>query len=97
MFQGYNNTRVGHSLGHTTGPPPGYISVSSSSPPGHLAGPPPGVVSSRGGKKVLKMLHLTDPHYDPDYVVGSNALCDAPLCCTKDSGEILNDTLMQSL
>ena len=40
-------------------------------------------------KKVLKVLHLTDPHYDPDYVVGSNAVCQAPLCCNADSGECI--------
>ncbi|CAL4067261.1 unnamed protein product, partial [Meganyctiphanes norvegica] len=39
------------------------------------------------GKQVLKVLHLTDPHYDPDYRVGSNAVCEAPLCCNSDSGK----------
>ncbi|KAJ8921813.1 hypothetical protein NQ315_008445 [Exocentrus adspersus] len=29
----------------------------------------------------LKILHLTDIHYDPLYKPGSNALCDEPLCC----------------
>lgn len=29
----------------------------------------------------LKVLHLSDTHYDPWYVVGSNANCDEPLCC----------------
>lgn len=38
------------------------------------------------GKKVLKVLHLTDPHYDPSYRVGANAVCEAPLCCNPDSG-----------
>ena len=37
-------------------------------------------------KKTLKVLHLTDPHYDPDYIPGSNAVCEAPLCCNSDSG-----------
>ncbi|XP_076032765.1 sphingomyelin phosphodiesterase-like [Oratosquilla oratoria] len=37
-------------------------------------------------RPTLKVLHLTDPHYDPDYRVGSNAECDAPLCCNADSG-----------
>ncbi|KAH8382963.1 hypothetical protein KR009_006007 [Drosophila setifemur] len=27
------------------------------------------------------ILHLTDIHYDPEYVVGSNADCDEPMCC----------------
>ncbi|KAK7069799.1 Sphingomyelin phosphodiesterase [Halocaridina rubra] len=38
------------------------------------------------GKPVLKVLHLTDPHFDPDYRIGSNAVCEAPLCCNSDSG-----------
>lgn len=44
--------------------------------------------SSYGSKKVLKVLHLTDAHYDPEYVVGSNAVCEAPLCCNRDSGKL---------
>ncbi|KAK8719199.1 hypothetical protein OTU49_014182, partial [Cherax quadricarinatus] len=43
-----------------------------------------------GGKRVLKVLHLTDPHFDPDYLIGSNAVCNAPLCCNSDSGPIKN-------
>ncbi|KAB0799305.1 hypothetical protein PPYR_07185 [Photinus pyralis] len=31
----------------------------------------------------LKILHLTDVHYDPGYEVGSNAKCDEILCCQK--------------
>lgn len=51
--------------------------------------PPSVTPSSSGdrGKQVLKVLHLTDPHFDPDYRVGANAICDAPLCCNPDSGE----------
>lgn len=33
------------------------------------------------------ILHLTDIHYDPLYVAGSNAECDEPLCCQKGTGE----------
>ncbi|KAH8332330.1 hypothetical protein KR074_001319 [Drosophila pseudoananassae] len=29
----------------------------------------------------IQILHLTDIHYDPDYLVGSNANCDEPMCC----------------
>ncbi|XP_031341314.1 sphingomyelin phosphodiesterase-like isoform X1 [Photinus pyralis] len=31
----------------------------------------------------LKILHLTDIHYDPDYEIGSNANCNDMLCCQK--------------
>ena len=34
----------------------------------------------------LKILHLTDFHYDPLYEPGSNAACDLPLCCQKGNG-----------
>lgn len=29
----------------------------------------------------LRILHLTDIHYDPLYKPGSNAVCKDPLCC----------------
>lgn len=32
----------------------------------------------------LKIVHLTDPHYDPSYMVGSWASCDEPVCCRYD-------------
>ncbi|XP_071541344.1 sphingomyelin phosphodiesterase-like [Panulirus ornatus] len=54
---------------------------------------PPSVTlnsSNNSGRKVLKVLHLTDPHFDPDYLVGANAVCDAPLCCNPDSGPLKN-------
>ncbi|XP_044261937.1 sphingomyelin phosphodiesterase-like [Tribolium madens] len=34
----------------------------------------------------LKLLHLTDFHYDPLYQAGSNAACDLPLCCQQSNG-----------
>jgi sphingomyelin phosphodiesterase len=34
----------------------------------------------------LKVLHLTDFHYDPLYEPGSNAACNVPLCCQKSNG-----------
>ncbi|KAF2363498.1 Calcineurin-like phosphoesterase domain ApaH type [Trinorchestia longiramus] len=43
-----------------------------------------------GGRPYLKMLHLTDLHYDPKYLAGSNAECGAPICCQVDSGNPRN-------
>lgn len=40
------------------------------------------------GLPYLKVLHLTDIHYDPNYREGSSAVCDAPLCCSKESGQL---------
>ncbi|RZC42784.1 sphingomyelin phosphodiesterase-like [Asbolus verrucosus] len=34
----------------------------------------------------LKILHLTDFHYDPSYKPGNNAKCDVPLCCEESNG-----------
>lgn len=34
----------------------------------------------------LKVLHLTDTHYDPFYLVDSNADCPEPMCCRHSSG-----------
>lgn len=31
----------------------------------------------------LSMLHVTDTHFDEDYEVGADAMCDEPICCTK--------------
>ena len=42
--------------------------------------------AGRFDRHVLKVLHLTDPHIDPYYVEGSNAVCEGPLCCNADSG-----------
>ncbi|XP_019881238.2 sphingomyelin phosphodiesterase [Aethina tumida] len=39
------------------------------------------VNESEAEASALKILHLTDIHYDPDYNPGSNAVCDEPLCC----------------
>jgi sphingomyelin phosphodiesterase len=38
------------------------------------------------------VLHLADLHWDPDYVVGSNAVCKELVCCRADSGDLLNQT-----
>lgn len=32
----------------------------------------------------LTIAHITDPHYDPTYMVGSMAECDEPNCCRYD-------------
>lgn len=37
--------------------------------------------------KPLKILQMSDAHYDPDYVVGGLARCDHPMCCSSDSGK----------
>lgn len=37
------------------------------------------------GKPTLKVLQISDTHLDLDYVEGSNANCDEPLCCRKSS------------
>ncbi|KAF5308345.1 hypothetical protein FQR65_LT18218 [Abscondita terminalis] len=36
-------------------------------------------------KPSLKVLQISDTHLDLDYVVGSNANCDEPLCCRRNS------------
>uniref|UniRef100_A0A914Z903 Saposin B-type domain-containing protein n=1 Tax=Panagrolaimus superbus TaxID=310955 RepID=A0A914Z903_9BILA len=41
------------------------------------------------GKPTLRVLHLSDLHVDNDYIIGSEAKCDEPLCCRppKDTNE----------
>lgn len=36
----------------------------------------------------LKVLHIADPHWDPEYLEGSNANCGEPLCCRASSGDV---------
>lgn len=36
--------------------------------------------------KLLKVVQLTDIHYDPKYEVGGNAVCKEPLCCRIGQG-----------
>ncbi|XP_076061027.1 sphingomyelin phosphodiesterase-like isoform X3 [Oratosquilla oratoria] len=38
------------------------------------------------GQPTIKVLHLSDTHFDPDYAEGSNADCGEPLCCRRTSG-----------
>ena len=51
----------------------------------------PVVSSKEPGKinKVLKVLHLSDTHWDPYYLEGSNANCGEPMCCRHTSGPVL--------
>ncbi|KAL1467287.1 hypothetical protein MTO96_026222 [Rhipicephalus appendiculatus] len=37
-------------------------------------------------EKGVKVLHISDTHYDPEYSPGSNAVCDDPVCCRKNNG-----------
>ena len=37
---------------------------------------------------VIKVLHLADVHWDPEYLEGSNANCGDPLCCRASSGNV---------
>ncbi|GAB6027684.1 hypothetical protein CHUAL_001924 [Chamberlinius hualienensis] len=39
------------------------------------------MVNPTSSSPVLKVLHLSDVHLDPDYVVGGAAACNEPLCC----------------
>ncbi|XP_015127559.1 sphingomyelin phosphodiesterase isoform X2 [Diachasma alloeum] len=50
---------------------------------------PPVTVPSppRVGAKRLKVLQLSDIHYDPYYQEGSNAKCGNPLCCRSINGK----------
>ena len=41
-------------------------------------------------RKLLKILHFSDTHWDPYYAEGSNALCDEPMCCRETSGPVLH-------
>ncbi|KAK9884420.1 hypothetical protein WA026_007267 [Henosepilachna vigintioctopunctata] len=34
----------------------------------------------------LKIIQITDVHYDPSYKEGSNAKCELPLCCEEQNG-----------
>lgn len=45
----------------------------------------PGVPTG-GGVAPIKVLHLSDTHFDPYYAEGSNAACNEPLCCRITDG-----------
>ncbi|XP_073847882.1 sphingomyelin phosphodiesterase isoform X1 [Musca autumnalis] len=42
------------------------------------------------GAPFFKVLQISDTHYDPHYVEGSNADCNEPLCCRLSSGRPAN-------
>lgn len=44
------------------------------------------------GSPTMKVLHLADVHWDPDYQEGSNSNCDQPLCCRATSGSLKSPT-----
>ncbi|XP_046645796.1 sphingomyelin phosphodiesterase-like [Daphnia pulicaria] len=44
------------------------------------------------GSPTIKVLHLADIHYDPEYLAGSLAVCGDPLCCRASSGDVVNAT-----
>lgn len=33
----------------------------------------------------LTIAHISDTHFDPKYLEGSNAVCNTPVCCRVDS------------
>ncbi|XP_041360844.1 sphingomyelin phosphodiesterase-like [Gigantopelta aegis] len=39
------------------------------------------------GSPTVRVLHLTDIHFDRLYKVGTNAVCGEPLCCREDDGK----------
>lgn len=49
-------------------------------PANHMTKSPP------ENKPKLKVLQITDTHYDPYYQEGSDSDCDAPMCCRATSG-----------
>ncbi|XP_055585560.1 sphingomyelin phosphodiesterase-like [Uranotaenia lowii] len=38
------------------------------------------------GPNSIKIVHITDLHYDPKYETGYNAVCNRPACCRNDQG-----------
>ncbi|XP_068906860.1 sphingomyelin phosphodiesterase-like [Tenebrio molitor] len=46
------------------------------------------------GLPTFKVLHISDTHYDPDYVVGSVSNCEEPLCCRSTSTPSLKEDVV---
>ncbi|XP_055380950.1 sphingomyelin phosphodiesterase-like [Condylostylus longicornis] len=44
----------------------------------------------------IKILHLTDVHYDPNYRQGALAVCEEPMCCIADPSDV-NSTPKENL
>lgn len=38
----------------------------------------------------LRIIHITDIHYDPNYMVGGWAVCPNPICCRRSDGTATN-------
>ena len=38
------------------------------------------------GKKLIKMVLISDLHLEYDYTIGAKVKCDRPACCKSDSG-----------
>lgn len=51
------------------------------------------ILNVEPSSKDIRILQLTDIHYDPLYVVGSLAACNEPLCCRKGVGTIDDESL----
>jgi sphingomyelin phosphodiesterase len=50
--------------------------------------------SLQPGLPTFKVLHISDTHYDPDYVVGSVSNCEEPLCCRSTSTPSLKEDVV---
>ncbi|XP_025831758.1 sphingomyelin phosphodiesterase-like isoform X2 [Agrilus planipennis] len=47
-------------------------------------------LSEQYSSNIVKILHISDLHYDAMYTPGSNAECNNPVCCGPDSGKVAN-------
>ncbi|CAN7988967.1 unnamed protein product [Ixodes hexagonus] len=43
--------------------------------------------TARHSGRQLKVLHVSDTHYDPEYVPGTNGACSEPVCCRAVNGK----------
>lgn len=61
-------------------------SLEWSIPPSSVPKPPSNELSKPPqGSPTLKVLHIADVHWDPEYAEGSNSICNEPLCCRVNS------------
>ncbi|EEC08556.1 sphingomyelin phosphodiesterase, putative, partial [Ixodes scapularis] len=59
-----------------------------------LNGRPKPAVDARTGRGLtrhLRVLHVSDTHYDPEYEPGSNGDCPEPMCCRGANGKAPSD------
>ncbi|KAK0094986.1 hypothetical protein PV326_009487 [Microctonus aethiopoides] len=54
---------------------------------------PPKLITKQPSQKSLKILQITDLHYDPLYEPGGNAGCDEPTCCRRGQNKTGGNTL----